>query len=284
MRECRKKKKAIFLFAACLLFLFLWLYWGNTSIQISQIDIRGENIPAKLEGFTIVQVSDLHNAAFGSNQDRLLDSVKYTNPNIIAVTGDLIDSNHTDITKAMEFVNGAVEIAPVYYVTGNHEAWSVAYTELKEQMIDAGVIILEDEKIAIKHNGAPIELLGLHDPDFASTKDTYEKTAQIDAKLINMLDKNDAYHILLAHRPELFDIYAANGIDLVLSGHAHGGQVRIPFLGGLIAPNQGFFPQYSEGVYQKDNTRMVVSRGLGNSIIPLRIHNRPEIVVVTLTP
>lgn len=279
----KEKRKKILTILLVSLFTFSgWVYWGNTAIQTTKININNEKIPESFDGFTIVQVSDLHNAEFGNNQSRLLNAIKAVSPDFIAVTGDLIDSNHTDVAKAMEFINGAIEIAPVYYVTGNHEARSDQYAKLKQQMLEAGVIMLEDEGTTIKREGASIRLFGLNDPNFTATDDAYESAAMVDTKLKAMLSKNNEYTILLSHRPELFDIYAENSIDLVLSGHAHGGQVRLPFIGGLVAPNQGFFPKYSEGVHEKEQTKMIVSRGLGNSIIPVRINNRPELVVITL--
>ncbi|ATO51119.1 metallophosphoesterase [Brevibacillus laterosporus] len=279
----KEKRKKILTILLVSLFAFSgWVYWGNTAIQTTKININNEKIPESFDGFTIVQVSDLHNAEFGNNQSRLLNAIKAVSPDFIAVTGDLIDSNHTDVAKAMEFINGAIEIAPVYYVTGNHEARSDQYAKLKQQMLEAGVIMLEDEGTTIKREGASIRLFGLNDPNFTATDDVYESAAMVDTKLKAMLSKNNEYTILLSHRPELFDIYAENSIDLVLSGHAHGGQVRLPFIGGLVAPNQGFFPKYSEGVHEKEQTKMIVSRGLGNSIIPVRINNRPELVVITL--
>lgn len=286
MKNTKKKKRRpilITLFVLLIVF-FVWVYWSNTSIQTTMIGISSDKIPKNFNGFIIAQVSDLHNAAFGTHQSRLLDAVKEVSPDFIAVTGDLIDSSHTDVVKAMEFISGAVEIAPVYYITGNHEAWSEQYAELKQQMLEAGVVILDDEGTTIKYNGASVQLFGLSDPDFTAAYDSSESAAMIDKKLKAMLHENDKYTILLSHRPELFDVYAANKINLVLSGHAHGGQVRIPFIGGLAAPNQDFFPKYTEGVHKKGVTNMVVSRGLGNSIIPVRINNRPELVVLTLVP
>ncbi|MEY8352981.1 metallophosphoesterase [Lachnospiraceae bacterium 54-53] len=251
MKKTKMRKKQTMGFIAAFILAFsLWLYWGNTSIQTSRRNISSEKIPAEFDGFTIVHVSDLHNAAFGRNQDRLLHAIKDGSPDVIAVTGDLIDSNRTDVPTAMEFIHGAAAIAPVYYVTGNHEARSPMYPELEQQMIEAG--------------------------------DTYGDAAVIDMKSKDMGRKNGEYTILLSHRPELFDVYAANNMDLILSGHAHGGQVRLPFAGGLLAPNQGFFPEYSEGVHEKAQSSMVVNRGLGNSVIPLRVNNRPELVIVTL--
>ncbi|HBM75612.1 MAG TPA: phosphoesterase [Clostridiaceae bacterium] len=268
--------------SASIIAFSVWVYWGNTSIQTTQINISSKKIPSSFDGFTIVHISDLHNAEFGNNQSRLLNAVKNASPDLIAITGDLIDSRRTDVAKVMEFISGAVKIAPIYYVTGNHESRTSEYAKLKEQMTKAGVVILNDEGTKIKRGKASIHLLGLNDPDFTETDDAYESAAMINAKLKDMLSVSNEYTILLSHRPELFDVYAANNIDLVLSGHAHGGQFRLPFIGGLVAPNQGLFPKYSEGVYEKNQTKMIVSRGLGNSIIPVRINNRPELVVITL--
>ena len=288
MKKPKRKKRRVVLTAllAILAAFSIWVYWGNTSIQTTKISINSEKIPTSFNGFRIVQVSDLHNAEFGENQSKLLQTVKNISPDMIAVTGDLIDSSHTDVEKAMDFINGAVKIAPVYYVTGNHEAWTDKYAKLKEQMTKSGVIILSDQGITIKRDGSLIRLLGLNDPDFTIKHDMFgEDAAMINTKLKDMQkqSENGEYTILLSHRPELFDVYVDNSIDLVLSGHAHGGQIRLPFLGGLVAPNQGFFPKYTAGVYEKKQTKMVVSRGLGNSIAPVRINNCPELVVITLS-
>lgn len=283
----RKKSRIVFTALLTVLAAFsIWVYGGNTSIQVTKISINSGKIPVSFNGFRIVQVSDLHNAEFGENQSKLLQMVKNISPDMIAVTGDLIDSSNTDVKKAMDFINGAVKIAPVYYVTGNHEAWTDKYAKLKEQMTKSGVIILSDQGITIKRNGSLIRLLGLNDPDFTIKHNMFgEDAAMIDTKLKDMQkqSENGEYTILLSHRPELFDVYVDNSIDLVLSGHAHGGQIRLPFVGGLVAPDQGFFPKYTADVYEKKQTKMVVSRGLGNSILPVRINNRPELVVITLT-
>lgn len=282
MKKLKKQKKRRLLRSAVFVaVLCVWLYWGNTSVQTTSIEIGSEEIPEEFDGFTIVQVSDLHNAEFGAHQERLLRAIQEASPDMIAVTGDLIDSNRTDVAKAMELIYGALQIAPVYYVTGNHEARCDQYAELKKQMTEAGVDLLEDEQIPLTRGGASIRLAGLNDPRFTAASDVREDTAA-DGKLKELLQEGEGYTVLLSHRPELFDVYADNGVNLVLSGHAHGGQVRLPFIGGIVAPNQGFFPQYSEGVHEKGQTQMVVSRGLGNSIAPLRIHNRPELIVVKL--
>ncbi len=264
--------------------LFLWLYWGNTSIRTTQVGIADKKIPASFSGFRIVQISDLHNAEFGKHQGRLLKAVRDASPDLIAVTGDLIDSRHTNLEEAMEFVRGAVRIAPVYYVTGNHEARLGRYAFFKNKMEEAGVSILKNTGATISRGGSCIRLLGLEDPAFSKPHGTNaENAALLDARLKAMRSAGNAYTVLLSHRPEQLDVYTANGTDLALCGHAHGGQIRLPFIGGLFAPNQGFFPKYTAGVHQKGRTKMVVSRGLGNSLAPLRINNRPELVVLTLT-
>jgi len=285
MKKVKSKKRKIVLLVLLLILvgLSVWIYWGNTSIQTTQIRINSEKIPASFDGFKIVHISDLHNAEFGDGQSRLLTAVAAAAPDLIAVTGDLVDSRHTDIAKAMEFINAAVKLAPVYYVTGNHEARLAEYAELAAQLTAAGVVILKDESVAIERGGNSIRLLGLGDPAFAAAGDRYgESATMVDTKLKGMPSEGSGYTILLSHRPELFDVYAANGIDLVLCGHAHGGQVRLPLVGGLVAPNQGLFPKYTAGVHEKEQTKMVVSRGLGNSLVPVRINNRPELVVITL--
>lgn len=265
-------------------FLFYVLYKENKSIQTTRVRIVSSKIPASFEGFRIVQVSDLHNAEFGDRQMRLLRTIKEASPDLIAVTGDLIDSRHTNIEKAMEFVSGAVKVAPVYYVTGNHEARTDKFQNLKNRMEKAGAVILRNSGIRIFRGNDSIELLGLEDPAFANLNGKNAENATLaEVELKKIPKKNATYTILLSHRPELIDVYRANGIDLALCGHAHGGQIRLPYIGGLFAPNQGFLPKYSEGIHKKGRTEMVVSRGLGNSLAPVRIHNRPEIVVITLS-
>lgn len=243
----------------------------------------GHHIPAVFSGFRIAQVSDLHNSEFGKNNTELLKLLSESRPDIIVITGDLIDANHTDVGIALCFAQESVRIAPTYYVTGNHEAASPQYDTLKAGLEEAGVIVLEDEAVSLERNGETITLLGLGDPDFTVKGDMFgETSAMVSTKLKNLDDGEGGYTILLSHRPELFETYVNCSIDLVFAGHAHGGQFRLPFIGGVIAPNQGLFPKYDGGLYTDGGTNMVVSRGIGNSIIPLRFNNRPEIVLVEL--
>ena len=263
--------------------LLIWTVWGNKALMVSTISISSSHIPAAFSGFRIAQVSDLHNSEFGKNNTELLKLLSESRPDIIAITGDLIDANHTDVGIALGFAQESVRIAPTYYVTGNHEAASPQYDTLKAGLEEAGVIVLEDEAVSLERNGETITLLGLGDPDFTVKGDMFgETSAMVSTKLKNLDDGEGGYTILLSHRPELFETYVNCSIDLVFAGHAHGGQFRLPFIGGLVAPNQGMFPQYDAGLYTDGSTSMVVSRGIGNSIIPFRFNNRPEIVLVEL--
>ena len=283
-KRLTKKTKIILCMLSAIIFtLLIWTIWGNTALTVSNIKISSSHIPAAFSGFRIAQVSDLHNAEFGKNNTELLKLLSESKPDIIVITGDLIDANHTDVGIALGFAQESVRIAPTYYVTGNHEAASPQYDTLKAGLEEAGVIVLEDEAISLERNGETITLLGLGDPDFTVKGDMFgETSAMVSTKLRNLIDDESRYTILLSHRPELFETYTDGGIDLVFSGHAHGGQFRLPFIGGLAAPNQGLFPQYDAGLYTDGGTSMVVSRGIGNSIIPFRFNNRPEIVLVEL--
>lgn len=279
----RKRKKGIICFIIIMIVFALWLYWGNHSVQVTNIRVVDESIPEQFNGFVIAHISDLHNAQFGKNQQILLGKISDANPDIIVITGDLIDSNHTNIDVAIELVEGASELAPIYYVTGNHEAWSEDYPILRERLEQRGVSVLEDESVFLEQEENVIQLIGLTDPDFALPNDLFgEREAMINKKIQYIVIDNSYYSILLSHRPELIEVYSKNSINLVLSGHAHGGQFRFPLVGGLIAPDQGIFPKYTAGRYVVDQTQMIVSRGLGNSIIPIRINNRPELIVIEL--
>ena len=157
------------------------------------------------------------------------------------------------------------------------------YEDLKMGLAKAGVIVLEDQKVQIKRDGESIYILGIDDPSFREDYLFGDAASVTSSALSELQNESDGYTILLAHRPELFETYVDAGVDLVFSGHAHGGQFRLPFIGGLVAPNQGFFPKYDAGLFSKGSTTMIVSRGVGNSVIPIRFNNRPEIILVTLS-
>ena len=279
------KKKKIIVFAvvaAVLLALITWTAWGNTALELNTYTVSSSRLPEAFDGYRIAHVSDLHNAEMGKNNEKLLDMLRDAEPDIIAITGDIIDSRNTDVEIALEFKKAAMEIAPCYYVTGNHEARVSEYDELKEGLIEQGVIFLDDERIELEQSGETIALLGVNDPSFQTDYLFGDSETVMQSKLKEISDAENEFTILLSHRPELFEVYADNNMDLVLSGHAHGGQFRLPFVGGLVAPNQGLFPKYDAGLYTDENTNMIVSRGIGNSILPFRFNNRPEVILIEL--
>ena len=275
------KKNTRYVLAGIFLVLIVWTVWENTALERNTYTIRSPELPDVFDGYRIAQVSDLHNAEFGDGNQRLLDMLREAEPDIIAITGDLIDSRKTNIAVALAFAEEAVRIAPCYYVSGNHEARVPEYRELKAGLEAAGVTVLDDARVEIEISGKSITIIGVNDPSFLADYLTSD-AAVMDRKLSELSSEDASFTILLSHRPELFDTYAAHEMDLVLTGHAHGGQFRLPLIGGLIAPNQGLFPKYDDGLYSEGNTNMIVSRGLGNSIIPFRFNNRPEVVLIEL--
>ena len=263
-------KKRWLIAALLLAALTGWLLWGNTALEVNTWVIENEKIPAAFDGFRIAQVSDLHNEPLNGDVAAALKALK---PDLIVLTGDLVDSRRTDVDAALDFVREAAAIATCCYVPGNHEARISQWPLLRQGLLDAGVLVLEDEAISLEHNGDSIAVLGLRDPDFLADQD---------AVLSELTEWSECYRILLSHRPERLALYAQYGVDLVFSGHAHGGQIRLPIVGGLMAPHQGILPEYDSGLYHVGETAMLVSRGVGNSIFPLRVNNRPEIVVAEL--
>lgn len=229
-------------------------------------------VSSAFNGFKICHLSDLHNYEFGKDNIRLLNVIEKESPDIIAITGDLIDSRHTDIESALDFVSKCVEIAPVYYVCGNHEERFTAeeqayiYSSLEEM----GVTLLDGGSVSVFKENESIHIGGFFNT-YKNAEDDYA-----------IFDSDDKLSVLLYHRPTCFELFKATGADLVLSGHAHGGQFRIPFVGGLIAPDEGFFPKYTEGMHDIDGIKLIISRGLGNSLMPIRLNNPPEVIFITL--
>lgn len=262
---------------------FCW--WQNNGLVITKMEYSSRKLPQGFGGYRIVHVSDLHNKEFGRGNARLLAAIAAAQPDLVVITGDLVDSRRTDIEVARSFAAEVATLAPVYFVSGNHER-ALEYCELRDLLTEAGVTVLDNASVLLERAGEKIALLGLADPTFIEYE--YDHLADNDNGIFaqNLADLTAEYSgvftILLSHRPEKMGLYAHQGIDLAFAGHAHGGQFRLPLIGGLVAPHQGFFPKYTSGMYEKDETSMVVSRGLGNSIFPLRLFNRPELVVITL--
>lgn len=274
--------KKFFLIIIIIILSVLYLYCENNNLQINNYSITNNNFPVEFNNYKIVQISDFHNTKSKRLAKDLVKEIKNQKPDIIVLTGDLIDANKEHMDISIDFIKEINNTAPIYFVTGNHEASINDYSELKNKLEENNVTILDNESQVIKKKSSEINIIGISDPTMKHSH--YETDENIIEFELDSIDYNkDNYTILLSHRPELFEIYVDNDINLVLTGHAHGGQIRIPFIVGLIAPNQGLFPKYTNGKIEQDDTTMIVSRGIGNSILPFRINNRPELVLITLS-
>lgn len=267
-----------------LILLFLatggWLLWDNRRLDVTTYDVGMDQLPSGVDGLRIAQLSDLHAADFGTFHSRVLAGVEAAHPDLIALTGDLIDYRTTQLGSALGPVEQLAEIAPVYFVLGNHEADSPLRDELLNELEDRGVVVLRDEAVPVRIAGTELTLIGLDDPRVRAADSLPRRDPS--QLLRGLAPPAEHTTILLAHRPELLTSYTGQGIDLVLSGHAHGGQVRIPGVGGLYAPHQGWLPELSEGMHDRGDTTMVISRGLGNSIAGVRVNDPRELVIVDL--
>jgi predicted MPP superfamily phosphohydrolase len=259
------------------------IVYDNFKIDVTEYAIESVDLPKNFDGFKIVHLSDLHNTEFGNDNEKLLKIIKEQKPDAVFVTGDTIDGFYTNIRIPIELFKEILKICDVYFVVGNHESRVNIniYTEFIDTLTEIGVIVLKDSCALIEKGEEKIQVIGLNDASEYKADYNSDYTVKI-TETINNLDDESFFSILLSHHPELFPEYKNTDIDLVFSGHAHGGQFRLPFIGGIIAPEQGLFPEFDAGVFNENNTTMIVSRGLGNSIIPVRINNSPEVVVVAL--
>jgi predicted MPP superfamily phosphohydrolase len=277
---------------AAILLVIVFLYDQNNGLSVTKYQLRSDKLPGGFDSYRIVQLTDLHSKEFGADQRRLARKVKKLAPDLIVVTGDLVDSRKYDALISLKMMERMIELAPVYYVTGNHEWSSGRYEVLERDLLRLGVKVLRNESELVPLGDGHIRVAGVDDPIFNRHADgdvdklnehlTQALGGEAAASTAGGSESADSFTVLLSHRPELFAVYAERGMDLVFSGHAHGGQVRLPFLGGLIAPGQGFLPKYDAGKFEAQETTMIVSRGLGNSVVPQRLFNRPEIVLAEL--
>lgn len=263
----KHKKKIIFL--SLFLFLVIYLWWGNTSIKVTEFSVKSSDLPEQFDGFKVVHVSDLHDGEFGNENSRLIHLIKDTSPDIIAFTGDMIDSNRLDIDLTINFFKKAISIAPCYYVTGNHEA-SISkenYELLESSLSEIGVFVLKNQEMIIEKNGEKISISGIDDPDFA-IKTNKSPASHMSEENLKEVCSFDGYNILLSHRPEYFENYVDSEIDLVLSGHAHGGQVRLPFAGGLLLRTKDFSPIMTAGYTQRIKHICQLAEELETALFP----------------
>ena len=284
-RRPRRKRRRPLLWLAVLLaaaaaggFWFRWQCWG---LQTTHTDVVLDRLPAGFDGWKIVQLSDLHGHEYGEGSRDLLARVAEERPDLIVITGDLIDQG-AQLQMVPALAKGLAAIAPTYYVTGTHE-WAVgtgAVKELKGILSQCGVVPLSNQYQVLERGGARIALAGVDDPNGYADQTTPEELyARIGA------GDPGLFTLLLAHRNDRFAQYAAAGYDFVLSGHGHGGIVRLPFAGGLMGTDRQLFPEWTSGTYTLGGSTLFVSRGLGNNTTPsrgFRLFNRPELAVITL--
>lgn len=267
------KKRSHRIIALLLLILLVIAVYMITGIARSQY-LESSHVQLEMPSRTdhtgtvrIVQISDLHRAEFGENNQDLVDLVASKKPDIIVATGDMIDVRTEGLDATGDLFARLCTIAPVVYSLGNHEIARDDLPELTLMLEEAGVLVVHNDAVSVPVSGMEIRIAGLYQ-----------------AHMLQELDDDGSVDILLCHLPHQLDTYARYGIPLTFSGHTHGGQFRIPFFDiALYAPGQGLFPQYTSGLYEKDGSYMIVSRGLGNSSFPFRVHNPPEIVVADIT-
>lgn len=286
--------------------LLLGNYWANQQIFITNYEIVDEEIPQAFDGYRIVQVTDVHSVRSQKQADLLYDKIVEQQPDAVVLTGDLIDSTYytnenndlkAGITDKMpgqdtvDFVEQLTEHYYVYFIYGNHEMVlldDVDNNPFKVAMEEIGVIFLNNDGVKISKDEESIYMLGIQDPatlykdsDYAEY-DTHSERINAMMKNVMALKEEDLYTVVLSHRPEYFEEYIKYDADLILTGHAHGGQVRLPGVGGLYAPGQGWFPEYTSGLLEGSGTTMIIGRGIGNSVEIPRIFNPPEINTIIL--
>lgn len=292
----KNKKIKIALLCLCALLLCIVLCYWNNNLGVTFYTLQPAGMPKELSGFRIVQISDLHNKEFGKDNEKLIDKVKELSPDVIFVTGDVIDGRRKGFEKTKTFAEKLKGISPIFYVTGNHEYRlnETEREEILETLSQNGFEILDDKSVDFEYNGKIFAISGINDPwqysknleetDKTLTKEQIDElTEEFVADKVSKVVDTEKFNIVLSHRNMNVDVYSKTGADIVFCGHGHGGQIRLPFdLGALYAKRQGFFPDYFDGTWEDNGTIMVVSRGLGNSIFPFRVFNCPEIVCVDL--
>ena len=272
----KKIRRKLYLITAILIILILFVIASDTSVTITEYTVRNEKISFP---FTAVLVTDLHSCSYGENQEILLSEIDKLNPDIIFLAGDIFDDKLSD-NNAITLLSQISKKYHCYYVSGNHEFWSQNITKIKNTIENMGIYVMEGESTNVTICGQSIAICGIDDPEVG--EDIFSNQL---ISCSNDISEN-TFSILLSHRPERISQYAKYGFDLVLSGHAHGGQVRIPgIIDGLYAPNQGFFPEYAGGIKEYENTKIIISRGLAKESTKLpRIFNPPELVYIRFEP
>jgi len=275
----RRLRRVVLLLILILFLTAVGIRHGNTSVQVTYFDPTFTDLPEAFDGCRIAVLSDLHGAEFGENNCDLFAAVSSEDPDYIVYLGDLEDRYRGSEAGYAESIAALLtSIAPTYYVTGNHE-WAIGNVPaLKERLSKNGVTVLSNQFLPLSQGEDTIILAGIDDPNgFADQKPPETVAAEVYAQ------HGDPFWILMAHRNDRFESqYSLLGADLVLSGHGHGGIIRLPFTDGLLSTDRTFFPSYTAGLYEKNGSALFVTRGLGNSGPSLRLFNRPEVAILTL--
>lgn len=254
----------------------------NKKLKVRKTTLKFDKLPQAFDNFKIAQVSDIHCDRVGLSDLSFIKKIKDFNPDIIVITGDVLDSYNNDMDIAYNILSQLAIIAPCYFVSGNHELrLPKEYDDLRNIMKKLNITYMNNSNLLITKNSESINLVGVEDYNFFKNEDNLNHRANF-IETLKELYSPDHFNILLSHRPEKFPIYADLKYELIFSGHAHGGQWRIPFVGGIFSPSQGFFPKYTNGNYVLEDSTIIVSQGLGNSSFPIRINNRIELVLATL--
>ncbi len=254
--------------------LAAFFYWQNFSVQTETVTVKCDALPSRFDGLHIVQISDLHGRSFGENNEKLLSDVKEAEPDMICITGDLFDTAQ-QLQELSPFLQALCDLAPTYYVTGNHEWQAQGVRELLADMETLGVQALRNEYV---HWGEGFVIAGVDDPCGPYDQKTPE---QLVSEIRTDVGE-ESFIVMLDHRNDRLAQWSELGVDLVLSGHCHGGVVRLPYVGGLFGTNRELFPDYDAGLYRNGRTQLYVSRGLGYSRVHVRLFNRPHLPVLTL--
>ncbi|MDR3207414.1 MAG: metallophosphoesterase [Oscillospiraceae bacterium] len=275
-RRRKRKRPTLWVSAFLLVCLAVEGYVSNRVLETSRYTIVSERLPAAFDGFKIVHLSDWHDARFGPDNRELIELVRAEKPDMIALTGDFVEFL-SDLPDMESLCRALVDIAPTYYVTGNHEWARVIVRPLRALLDSCGVVNLDNRVETISRNGASIRLVGIEDLNGPSDQ------RPLSEMVARARDGEDPYLVMLCHRYDRWNEFVAQRVDLALTGHAHGGIIRLPFTDGIYGPGRVFFPQHTSGVTQEGRVFMVASRGLGTARhLPLRLFNRPEVVSVTL--
>lgn len=277
-KRSRRGRRALGLLALAV-FAALFVRWSNTSLETASFSPALRDLPPGFDGCRLVVLGDLHTAYFGEGNKALLEAVEAQEPEYIFLVGDLVDA-FRDIPEGYvrETAAGLAAIAPTYYVTGNHEWAAGNVPELKKTLESQGVTVLSNQFVTLERRGDTAVLAGIDDPNgYADQKSPEALAAEVYAA------HGDPFWMLLAHRNDRFpEQYSLLGADLVISGHGHGGLIRLPFTDGLVSTDRTFFPSYTAGLYEENGSTLFVTRGLGNSGPSFRLFNRPEVALVTL--